>query len=175
MLRRWQKAISEKFLYKGAMALGWAAGFFIILLAVVNFVTVVSRRSPWSGAWLMGGMEVSQLLMALCTATGLGYCWYVGGHIRIGMFRDRMGPRKKATLDSFAALFALLWVAVIIYAMFVISSTSLRILLMSGIAVAPYMAAFSIILIFFWLVLLRSFLGFSAKAFGHEVEHDGLY
>ena len=43
------------------------------------------------------------------------------------------------------------------------------------IKLGPFQLFFSICMAFFFLVLLRSFLGFIAKASGRPVEHDGLY
>lgn len=165
MSKLW-KVISETFLRKGAMFLGGVAGVFICLLALVNFVVVVLRRSPLSGAWLSGGVEVSQELMAIVTATGLGYCWYVGGHVRIDAVIDRLKPTGRNALESLNALFAAAWMGVVIYAVFVTSRGNPTILLLSGIPVAPVQVIYCIIMLHFLLVLLRSLLGFAAKAFG---------
>lgn len=184
-VRQYDRAISGGFLFRGSQILFVVAGAAVVLLMVITFVGVVFRRSPLAGPWLQGGFEISELLMAMIAVLAIAYTWYIGGHIRIGLFRDRRTPRNKAVLDAVASFWGVVWVAAIVWSVWQVSMSSLTSGMgtgvlgigtgILGIPIAPFQIIFSIVMAHFFLVLLRSWLGFSARAGGRHMEHEGLY
>ena len=172
------RAVFGGVLFKGSQVLAVIGTVGIGVMVVVNFVTVVGRRSPWAGPWLMGGIDICMILMAMVSVLGTAYCWYRGGHIRIGLFRDRLGSRMRAAWDAMASLVFLGLAASMAWSVMklsIIDLTSGGSTLGVGIPLGPFTAVFSLLMAYFALVLLRSFLGLVAKASGRHVEHEGLY
>lgn len=177
-LGRFGRAVSQGFLFKGSYVIGSVAGFGVIVLGLVTLVTVISRHSPIAGPWLRYGFEVSELSMGLVSVLAISYCWYVGGHIRITLLRERARPRNKTILDVISAFLVFVWVIAIVWGMWRMAIESLAFGVSTnnlGIPVAPFQIVFAIVMAHFVLVALRSLLGFTAKATGRHVEHDGLY
>lgn len=177
-LERFDRAISGGILFRGSSVLAMVAAVAVMVLALVTFVTVVLRHTPLGGSWLTGGFEISQLSMAVVSVFAIAYCWYVGGHIRIALLRQHSRPRNQGILDAVSAFIVLIWVAAIVWAMWGVAIDSLihgTGTIQESIPLAPFQIAFTIVMVHFALVLLRSLLGFSAKAGGRHVEHDGLY
>ena len=177
-LKQLDRVVSVGFLYRGSQAMAVVGGIVVCLLALVTFVTVVFRRSPISGAWLTGGLEVSELLMGMLSVLAISFCWYVGGHIRIGVILEHLSARNKAIFDAAATLILLVMVVGIVFAMWSYGNETLRtgnVTWILKIPVGPFQIIFSILMAHFGLVLLRSLIGLVAKAMGRPVEHDGLY
>ncbi|MFC1916875.1 TRAP transporter small permease subunit [Chloroflexota bacterium] len=178
-LSRWEATMSRVTWFRGAQFGAWVGGIGIVLMALIVFGTVLLRRSPLGGGWMIGGIEITMLLMAMVSVCSIAYCWYLGGHIRIGIIRERIRSlRKLAALDAFATFMALPWILAATFGLWQISMENMRIggfTRMLYIPEAPFMIIFTIVMGHFFFVLLRSFLGFVAKASGRPVEHNGLY
>ena len=177
-VRRCDRVISGRLLFKGSQILATVVAVSILLLMVITFIGVIGRHSPWAGAWLTGGNEISGLLMGEVAVFAAAYCWYIGGHLRIGLLRDRCSPRIKAGLDAVCSFIFLAWTAAIVWGMVGMSMTNVTEgvgTVLVGIPIGPFQIVFLLVMAHFALVLLRSFLGLSSKASGHRVEHDGLY
>ena len=178
MLTKLNRAIYGGFLFRGSQGIAVVAAVIIILLVVVTCVNVGGRYSPWAGPWLMSVIDVSELLMAMVSVSAVAYCWYVGGHLRIGLLRDHASPKIKAVLDTVAASMFLIWIAAIVYSVGGLAIGSLAYsagTITVGIPLAPFQIFFTIVMAHFILVLLRSCIGLVAKASGRHVEHEGLY
>lgn len=174
-LRVLDGVISGGFLYHGSYALAWAGGLAVMLLATVTFVTVAGRYSPWSGSWLTGGFEISEFLMSMLSVFAISYCWYVDAHIRIRTITGRFSPRIKAIFDAAAAFLLLIAVAGFVWGEAVVSRDSLAIGSKSpntGLSIGIFQFVFAAVMAHFGLVLLRSLIGFVAKARGHQEAED---
>ncbi|MFC1916916.1 TRAP transporter small permease [Chloroflexota bacterium] len=178
-LSRWEAAISRVTLFGAAQIGAWIVGVCIVLMGLVTFLTVVLRRSPLAGGWMIGGIEIVQILMAMVSVFALAFTWYLGGHIRIGLIRERVrSPRKRGLLDGAATFLGMLWIAAATWGLWGVSMNNLYLgsaTTMQGIREAPFLLAFFIAMGHFAFVLLRSFLGLTAKGSGRPVNHDGLY
>ncbi len=177
-LKKIDRVVTGRFLFGGSKILAWVATVAVVLLTLVTVVTVVVRRSPWAGSWLAGGFEISEVLMVVVSICALAYCWYVGGHVRIGLLRDHRGPRVRAIFDAVSVLFGITFVVSLSWGMWELSATSRAFGLGTMVLEIPY-APFELTVVigmaYFSLVLLRSLIGFIAKAVGRDVEHEGLY
>jgi TRAP-type C4-dicarboxylate transport system permease small subunit len=100
-LKEW---LYEWFLVKPSLWLFVMGG----VLMVSQVLTVVadsgSRFLPWPNPFLGGALEIEELQMGLLSAMMLGYTWFLGGHIRIELFRERMKPRPGAVSDTLAGI-----------------------------------------------------------------------
>jgi TRAP-type C4-dicarboxylate transport system permease small subunit len=160
-LTRFDRFISKYFLYGGAQILAKIAAISMVLLTLSTFVTVVGRRSPWSGAWLVGGLELSELLMALISIYAAAYCWYLDGHLRISLIRDLASAKIRNLLDILSSFLFAMWIGAIAWGMWLMAIQYIRTGAKGwsiGIPIGPFMAAFFVAAALFFLVLLRDFL-----------------
>ncbi len=83
---------------------GFAIGGGLVLaaIALTSVVSVVGRAA--FGKPVLGDFELVQLGCAIAVSMFLPYCQMVGGHVVVDFFTARVGPRKRALLDAFAAL-----------------------------------------------------------------------
>jgi TRAP-type C4-dicarboxylate transport system permease small subunit len=161
------------FLLGGSQLLAGVGGVLLFLLILVTFVSVVGRRSPVAGAWLTGGYEITELLMALLSVLATAWCWYQSGHIRIGLFRDNRSPRVRAILDAISSFLGMILLIAVTWSVFQISGDSLAF----GVATTyfripegPFQIIFGLIAAHFAIVLGRSFFGYLMKALGRQTE-----
>lgn len=146
----------------------------VLLLMMITVVTVAGRQSPWSGSWLMGGLELSELAMSVISCAGMAYCWQVRGHVRIGLVRDHVSDKAKVILDALAALAFLVFVAMLAWSTWKLGMDNRAMgarTLALDLNLAPFQMFFAIVMAHFALVLLRSCLGFILKASGFLVGH----
>ena len=178
-LAKVNRAVSEGFLHKGAQGIGWVGGLGVIVLMAVSIISIIGRRVPAiAGPWLIGVKEYSELTMALVVGLSVAFCWYIGGHLRIDLLRAHWRPRAQTIGDVVGAIFGMVFAGVVAWAIWGLGMTSLKInatTRLAGIPEGPFRIAFVILMAHFFLVLLRSLIGFILKASGHHVEHDGLY
>lgn len=169
--------ISRLALFKVARISFLAAGLVVCVMIGISVVGVFGRLSPLAGAWLISGYELSMLCLALVVALSGAYVWYVKGHVRIGLIRDRpsVGQRSKAILDAIAAIVFLFWVVGMSIGGVRMVGRTLSVgeaTLTARIPLAPFQIVFVILLIHFALVLLRS-AGISiSKAAGRKWDRD---
>jgi TRAP-type C4-dicarboxylate transport system permease small subunit len=161
------------FLLGGSQLLAAVGGLLLFLLILVTFISVVGRRSPIAGAWLTGGYEITELLMALLGIIATAWCWYQNGHIRIGLFRDNRSPRVRAILDAVSSFLGMILLIAVTWSVFQISEDSLSF----GVATTyfripegPFQVVFALIAAHFAVVLGRSFFGYLMKALGRPTE-----
>jgi TRAP-type C4-dicarboxylate transport system permease small subunit len=85
------------------------------VLLVSEILTVIidsgSRYLPWPNPFQGGALELEELQMGMLSAFVLGFTWYLKGHIRIELLRERMKPRMGAGADTLAGLCGLLYSA----------------------------------------------------------------
>ena len=166
--------IISKFLFGGAQIQGKIAAFCMILLALVTFTTVVGRRSPWSGAWLVGGLEISELLMAIISIYAAAYCWYLHGHLRITFIYDHVGAKMRNVLDILSSLAFTFWLLAISWGMWLMTVTYIRTGAKGwsiGIPYGPFMAAFLLATTFFSLIVLKDLLDQVMKLMGFSIKN----
>jgi TRAP-type C4-dicarboxylate transport system permease small subunit len=100
----WDQWLYKWFLVKPSLWLFVVGG----VLMVSQVLTVVadsgSRFLPWPNPFLGGALEIEELQMGLLSAMMLGYTWFLGGHIRIELFREKMKPRAGAVSDTLAGI-----------------------------------------------------------------------
>lgn len=161
------------FLLGGSRLLTAAGGIILFLLILVTFISVIGRRLPISGAWITGGYEITELLMALLGIIAAAWCWYQNGHIRIGLMREHSSPRVQAALDALSSFLGMILLIAVTWSVFRVSEHSLSF----GVATtyfripeAPFQAVFALITAHFAIVLGRSFLGYLMKALGRSTE-----
>ena len=171
-LRRFDRFLTRYVLFGGAVVFGKLAAFSIVLLTLVTFVTVVGRRSPWSGPWLIGGLEVSELLMAVVSIYAAAYCWYLDGHLRITFIKERVSAKTGNVLDLLASFCFTIWFGVISWGMWVMAMTYIRSGAKGwsvGIPIGPIMVVYFVAAAFFFVVLLKDLIGQVMKVMGRSI------
>ena len=165
-------------LYNVAQRLFVIAGVGVCVMGTITVVTVFSRKAAVTGPWLMSGLEIVTFLLAMITALAAAAVWYKRGHIRVGIIRDRRGPRAQAIMDIVSTVLFLVWVVAIAWGILDVGITNYVInerTLTSEIPIGPFQIVFAVLMVHFAFVLLRSVWGFSVKATGRDVPHEGLY
>ncbi len=104
--------------------LAYAAGSFLVVMAVTTLYEVVARyafHSPtrWS-------MELNIDLMVYFAFLAGAYTQLHGHHVRVDIIFDKLSPRKKAAFDIFTFLLALTFVAVLVWKGLEMSAFSLE-------------------------------------------------
>lgn len=178
-LARLGRTISEVFLYRGAQFAAWVAGVGIIVLMLVSVISVLGRRIQFfAGPWLFSIKEISELTMSVLVGFSIAFCWYLGGHVRIGIIRDTRSPRVRGVMDVAATCCGIIWLIAVAWSFLQLIPTSLELGIMTIIAEipkAPFQIIFLIMVIHFVFVLLRSMIGFAIRASGRSIQHDGYY
>ncbi len=180
VLRIINKGFSEFFLFKGSKVLAVGGGAFLLGLMVVTFVTVIFRLInrigiPIRTDWLVGGYEFSEMFMSMLTPLAMAYAWYTAGHVRIGLLRDRMGPKKKAAIDVVSSLLGAVFVFFVAWGVWELSKTSFdlgRTSNLRDIPIGPFQIFFIVVMGHFMIVLLRSVVGLTAKMFGSRFANE---
>jgi TRAP-type C4-dicarboxylate transport system permease small subunit len=88
----------------------------IPLLIVIVSIDVLLRYG--FNAPLLWGGEISALLLLLVFFASLPHCTNHGGHIRMELFYERMGPRRRSLADLLSALCGLIFSAFLSYQAF---------------------------------------------------------
>jgi TRAP-type C4-dicarboxylate transport system permease small subunit len=175
LLIRIEILISRYFFFYGALVQQKIAGICILFLALVTLITVVGRRSPWSGAWLVGGLEVSELLMSVISIYAAAYCWYSNGHLRITFLRDRVGAKTRNLFDILSSFLFAIWIGAVAVGMLQMAVTYIRAGSKGwgiGIPSGPFMAGVFFASAFFFLVLLKDFLSLIKKLVARRVNKN---
>lgn len=107
------KVFNDWLLVKGSRLLFVLAGIMMVVQVLTVVVDALFRRLPWPHPFHGGGLELEELQMAMLTAMMLGYTWFLRGHIRIELFREKMKPRLGAVADTFAGVCGLVYSAAV--------------------------------------------------------------
>ena len=170
MGKRLGRAFSQVFLYKGSKILAVLAGVSLFFMMAITLVTMIFRKAPFlPTTWVLGSYEFSQVAMAFLVTCGIAWTWYQAGHIRIGVIRDNVSPRKRAIIDVVAALCALVASVLVVWGVWQLMGLYLlygRATELRGVPLWPFQVIFCIVVAHFCLVLLRSIMGLVAKARG---------
>jgi len=153
--------------------LAGAAGLCVILLMVITVVDVVCRHTPLTAPWGSGGFEIAELLMAMVSVLAIAFCWYIGGHIRIGLLLEYCGSRGRAVLNVLACLFGVVFVLAIAWAVMSLGLHDIEFgagTFILEIPLAPFKITFAIVLGHFILVLVRSLIAYIWRSSGRKVE-----
>lgn len=180
VLRIVNKGFSEYFLFKGSKVLVVGGGIFLLGLMVVTTVTVIFRLINRVGFavrtdWLVGGYEFSEMFMSMLTPFAMAYAWYTAGHVRIGLLRDRFGPRRKAAIDVVSAVLGAVFVFFVAWGVWELSETSFllnRTSNLRDIPIGPFQVLFVVTIGHFLIVLLRSLVGLTAKMLGSRFANE---
>ena len=175
-LSRWEAKVSQYFLYDLSVKVFEAiAEIGVVVLMLITVLVVILRRTPLGGI-LTGGLELSELMVAMTVVFGLAFTWYIGGHLKARLLK--LGPRWMSLLDVIACLAGFVWIAAVAWRMFLMAADSIQrgattqmLLLPTG----PFQFVFAVVMVHLCLVFLRSLLGKIALTSGRPVEHDGLY
>lgn len=165
--------VSKYILFGGALILQKIAAISLLLLTLLTLVIVLGRRSPWGGAWLLGGLEISELLMANISIFAAAYCFYNGGHLRITFLRERVSLKAGYLLDALSSLLFAVWMGAVALGMWQMAITNISNNAKGwglGIPIGPFMAAFFIAAALFFLVLLKDVLNSGKKLIDHNME-----
>jgi TRAP-type mannitol/chloroaromatic compound transport system permease small subunit len=92
---------------------GRAVSWLLLALALVQFAVVVLRYVFGAGSLWM--QESIVYLHASVFMLAAGYVAVHDGHVRVGIYYDRMSPRTRAAVDLFGAVFMLLPFAAVIF------------------------------------------------------------
>lgn len=161
-------------LFKGAATLAGLGAVAILALALITGVDVIARNTPVTAPWIGGGgFEMSQLLMTQLSCLTLAWCWYTGGHIRIGLVLERVSPRVRNILNAFASLLGAVCLGFTTWAIAMLSMSSMEMNTATTLLVIrfwPLQLVFSIALGLFTLVCIRSMVSYIARALGHSIE-----
>lgn len=170
------KFFSEVFLYRGTNLLSGIGGGLIVILMLITVVTVISRKLiPAVASVMTGGYEVAMLIMSMICVLSVAYAWYTGGHVRIGVLRDKWSPRRKAILDTISTFLGMIIVALFAFGVWRRASYALEMgqaTDLQKVPMGPFILFWSLIMAFFFLVLTRSLVGLFAKALGKKFGHE---
>ena len=175
MIRRFVKVLSRGLLFKGSEGMAWASGFIMIILVLSVFVDVIGHNTPFRVPWSAGTYELAELLMSLISCLGLAYCWYKGGHVRIELVLDRLGPKGKAFLDMMASILTLAFISAIGWRILVLAVNAIQRSEETDIIKLPvglFMFVFGIVMLHFVLVLAGFFLQHLFVFLGVRTESD---
>lgn len=166
------KAYSEVFLYKGAIFTARVSSVLLVFLMLVTFVTVFTRRLlPGIAGALMGGYEFSMAAMALLTPLAIGYAWYEGSHVRIGVLRDKLAPNRKAIIDVISTIVGILYCLFWIVGLSLLAKEYIavgRASELRQIPMAPFMIINIVGIVHVFFVMTRSLVGLFSKAIGRS-------
>ena len=95
------------------IGLAYLAGFIILVMAITTFYEVMARYvfdapTPWS-------FELNMNLLLYFAFLGGAYTLVIGGYVRVDVLYARFSPRRKAAMDMFTFLFALLFLVVLVW------------------------------------------------------------
>ncbi len=156
---------------RSSQLFAWVSGICIALMALSTFVTVVLRKTPLSGSWLTGTIDLVEISFAMATVFSLSYTWFLGGHLRIGFVRDNVKPVLRNIIDAFGVLSGLVWITFGIWGLWGVSLRSMEShasTILAHIPVGPFQIAFLILLAHFWLVLAGALIIYIGNAFGKD-------
>jgi TRAP-type C4-dicarboxylate transport system permease small subunit len=94
----------------------WIAAFFVGIVAVDVFVTVV-LRNVFNYA-IPDAFDFGRLLLGILIFWGIAATSYRGGHITVDLVWANVGPRQQRLIDVFATLVLLFVVTVQTYTLF---------------------------------------------------------
>lgn len=179
MLGKIGKWFSEIFLYKASIWLGRLVTLCILLAMIITLVMVTVRKVFVAIGLNLGGLvgayEITQILMVFMFSGAFAYTWYSAGHMRIGLFRDKMKERPKAVLDAVSAFLGMLLVLVYAAGTFLHARNFFHTptySFISHIPLLPFMLVIPIMMAHSFLVLLRSFIGLASKAMGKKFARE---
>ena len=124
---------------------------------------------------MVGGLEISELLMSIISIYAAAYCWYSNGHLRITFLRERVSPRAGDFLDLLSTLFFAVWIGAVAFGMWEMALTHIRTGAKGwglGVPFGPFMAAFFLASTFFFLVLAKDFFSILKKLFGRDSKDE---
>ena len=154
------------------------AGAALLFMLSTTVVTVIVRKLPIQAGWIIGGYEYTQLGMAILAVFAISWTWYTGGHIRIGLMRDKLNLKARVTIDTIGTLLGMFFVVAIIWGMWRVYSTSVqfgRVSELSEIPLATFQLVFTILMAYFLLVLLRSFIAYVSILLGFQADRSLLF
>lgn len=153
------KVINNWLLAKGARLQYAFGGILLISQVIVIVVDSGSRLFGLASPFMGGANEVVELQMGLLAAVILGNTWFLEGHVRIELLRDKMSRRSQELLDVFSAICGLLYCVAVCWGVW---GNALDAFAMGArtdslqIPIAPFLFIFTAAFIHFSLILLAS-------------------
>lgn len=86
-----------------------------LIFAMMGVLLHASLSRTVFDAPVIWSVEAAQMLMAAYYLLGGGYSLQLDAHVRMDLFYGRWSPRSKAAVDFLTALFALFYLAVLLY------------------------------------------------------------
>ncbi len=86
----------DTFLHKLYLFSGYVASFFLILIAILIVLSILTRTFDF---YIAGLNEYSGYCLAAASFFGLAYTFEVGGHIRITLFIEKMSNKIKSIFE----------------------------------------------------------------------------
>ncbi|MFH1032496.1 MAG: TRAP transporter small permease subunit [Chloroflexota bacterium] len=170
---------SEIFLYKASVWLGRLVTLCMLIAMAITLVMVTVRKLFVAIGLNLGGLvgayEITQILMVFIFSCAFAYTWYEAGHMRIGLFRDKMRERPKAVLDAVSAFLGMLLVLIYAVGTFLHARNFFNTpsySFISHIPLLPFMMVIPVIMAHSFLVLLRSLIGLTSKAMGKQFARE---
>lgn len=159
---------------KVAGALAWISAWCIFLMCLLTTVDVLLRRLPF-GWYVLGTVEVSQIMNVIVAFSVLGLVLLYGQHLAVSVVEERLPPRlKKASAMVNLSLGAGLW-ALVSWKMWVEANWAVKQMeVMFGMANIPVwpariMAAVGSTVL--CLALVIQFLEVIGRKYGREGQH----
>ena len=162
-MEKWYSKLDRWVFPSFSKLLNNTVGFFLVILAMIITVTIVSARSTGTiPLWLTGCIEYTQMTMAMMAVVAGGWTWYNGGHLRIGLLRDRWKGRAGAIADAIGTFCTLVYISACFVGVWRLAGYSLAsgrgMEAMPMIRLGPFQLVFALLLLYFSLIVLRSFI-----------------
>jgi len=100
----WKQWLYKWFLVKPSLWLFVVGGVMMVSQVLTVIIDSGSRHLPWPNPFHGGALEIEELQMGMLSAMMLGYTWFLGGHIRIELLREKLKPRAGAVADTLAGV-----------------------------------------------------------------------
>lgn len=140
---------------------GWAllGGLLILGIVAVNLLEVVTGMTrPWTGYRFTGGVELTEMAVAVAAFAFLPYCQLTDANVTADIFTARAGRSTIALLKLVAAVVALVFAVLLLWRMWLGLGDQRSFRASTTILAVPIWWAFVPILISLALLVVASFI-----------------
>ena len=111
----------DRFLNKLYLFSGYVSSFFLILIAVLIVLSILTRTFDF---YIAGLNEYSGYCLAAASFFGLAYTFEEGGHIRITLFIEKMSIKTKSIFETWCLTAATIFSGFLSYYLIKMTFTS---------------------------------------------------
>jgi TRAP-type C4-dicarboxylate transport system permease small subunit len=152
------KVFYDWVLVKASRLMFVLAGILLMIQIFTVIIDAVFRHIPGFQPFQGGGLELEELQMAMLTVMMIGYTWFLHGHIRIELFREKMKHPLDAIADAFAGACGLIYCTAAFKGILTLALNNFSLDMrtdMLEIPLAPFQMFFAILFLHFFLILVH--------------------